>query len=103
MTEQSTISADTSAHHMAVDAIRSTALPAAGEPVTFGTHIKPLFRARDRQSMRFAFDLWSYADVKSHAEAIVGQLSAGSMPCDALWPAERVDIVQRSIDSYMSE
>ncbi len=35
------------------------ALPAAGETVRFEQHIKPLFRRHDRQSMSFAFDLWS--------------------------------------------
>ena len=31
---------------------------------------KPLFRQCDRQSMQFAFDLWSYADVNKHAAAL---------------------------------
>ena len=35
--------------------------PAAGpdEAVSFGAHIRPLFRESDRRSMSFAFDLWS--------------------------------------------
>ena len=66
-------------------------LPAAGEPISFATHIKPLFRSMDRQSMSFAFDLWSYADVSQHADAILERLDAGSMPCDGAWPAERVE------------
>ena len=34
-------------------------LPAPGAPVSFDTHVKGLFRSRDRDSMMFAFDLWS--------------------------------------------
>src|SRR5215831_8490061 len=63
------------------------ALPAAGEPVGFEQHIKPLFRRYDRQAMSFAFDLWSYDDVSQHAEAILAQLQAGTMPW-RLAPAE---------------
>ncbi len=57
-------------------------LPAPGEPVSFGTHIRPLFRDRDRQSMSFAFDLWSADDVRAHAAGILQRLQDGSMPCD---------------------
>jgi hypothetical protein len=42
--------------------------------------------------MQFAFDLWSYADVCTHANAILERLRNGSMPCDGAWPAERVDV-----------
>lgn len=65
-------------------------LPAAGEPISFAAHIKPLFRATDRQSMSFAFDLWDHDDVSQHADAILERLDAGSMPCDGAWPPERV-------------
>ena len=67
-------------------------LPGPGEPVGFAAHIKALFRSTDRQSMSFAFDLWSYADVTQHADAILERLAAGSMPCDGAWPAERVAV-----------
>jgi CDGSH-type Zn-finger protein/truncated hemoglobin YjbI len=77
-------------------------LPAADEPVRFEKHIKPLFRARDRQSMRFAFDLWSYEDVRTHADAILDQVRNGTMPCDGAWPAERVETFQRWISSGSS-
>jgi CDGSH-type Zn-finger protein len=72
-------------------------LPAADEPVRYEKHIKPLFRARDRQSMLFAFDLWSYDDVRTHADAILERVRNGTMPCDSSWPAERVDTFQRWI------
>jgi hypothetical protein len=47
-------------------------MPTAGETPRFGPHIKPLFRRRDRQSMSFAFDLWSHADVSQRAATILG-------------------------------
>jgi CDGSH-type Zn-finger protein/truncated hemoglobin YjbI len=73
------------------------ALPAAGETIRFGQHIRPLFRRRDWQSMQFAFDLWSHADVSQHADAILGRLQAGSMPCDGAWPQERIEVFRRWI------
>jgi hypothetical protein len=45
------------------------------------------------------FDLWSYDDVSAHADAIVGQLRAGTMPCDGAWPADRVALLQRWVDA----
>jgi CDGSH-type Zn-finger protein/truncated hemoglobin YjbI len=77
--------------------------PDAGEPVTFDQHIKGLFRSKDRKSMQFAFDLWSYSDVASHADAILGAVGEGSMPCDAAWPADRVEVLQRWIVAGMPE
>jgi hypothetical protein len=59
--------------------------PNAGEPVVFATHIKPLFRDKDRRSMRFKFDLGSYNDVSEHADYILERLRAGTMPCDGAW------------------
>ncbi len=70
-------------------------LPGPGEKVEFRKHVKTLFRTRDRQSMQFAFDLWSYADVSAHADAILERLKNGTMPCDGAWPAERIDIFAR--------
>jgi CDGSH-type Zn-finger protein/truncated hemoglobin YjbI len=67
-------------------------LPAADEPVRFGPHIRPLFRRRDQRSMSFAFDLWSYEDVSRHAEAILGRLRGGTMPCDGPWPQEKIEV-----------
>lgn len=69
------------------------------EPMHFDEDIKPLFRERDRDSMRFAFDLWSLGDVATHADAILDRLEAGTMPCDGAWPAERVAVFRRWIDA----
>jgi|GEM_PF-617916 len=73
-----------------------------GEPVVFERNIKPLFRQDDRESMTWAFDLWSYTDVKSHAAAIVERLRDGSIPCDGAWSAEKISVFQRWIDSGMA-
>jgi CDGSH-type Zn-finger protein/truncated hemoglobin YjbI/ferredoxin len=74
-------------------------LPGPDEPLSFEQHIKPLFRERDRQSMRFAFDLWSHDDVLEHAESILDRLRAGTMPCDGAWSAEKVEAFERWLDS----
>ena len=68
---------------------------AGDQPVSFAEHIKPLFRERDRQSMTFAFDLWDVDDVRSKAEAILGRLEEGSMPCDGGWSSDKVDLFGR--------
>jgi CDGSH-type Zn-finger protein/truncated hemoglobin YjbI len=61
----------------------------------FADHIKPLFRRMDRDSMKFAFDLWEHEDVAAHAEAILQRLRAGTMPCDGAWPQQWVDAFER--------
>jgi truncated hemoglobin YjbI len=68
----------------------SIELPGSTEPVGFEQHIKPLFREVDRQSMRFAFDLWSHDDVAEHSDEILGRIQAGTMPCDGAWPEEKI-------------
>ena len=81
----------------------AVALPGADEAVGYAAHIKRLFRPTDRESMRFVFDLWSYADVTTHAAAIQARLRAGSMPCDGAWPAERIAVFDRWIETGMAE
>jgi hypothetical protein len=70
----------------------------AAKESSFEADIKPLFREKDRDSMRNAFDLWSYADVRTHAAAIVERVKNGSMPCDGAWPAERVELFEQWIE-----
>jgi hypothetical protein len=69
------------------------------EQMHFEQDIKPLFREQDRNAMRFAFDLWSHDDVSTNANAILGRLEAGTMPCDGAWPAERVALFRQWIDA----
>ncbi|MEV6426420.1 CDGSH iron-sulfur domain-containing protein [Nocardia sp. NPDC051463] len=72
-------------------------LPSPDEPVSFDRHIKPLFRAMDRKSMSFVFDLWSHTDVVQHAAGILDRLQQGSMPCDGRWPQDHIDVFARWI------
>jgi hypothetical protein len=70
--------------------------------VHFESHIKPLFREKDRNSMLQSFDLWSYSDVQAHSDAIGERLKNGSMPCDGAWPPERVHLFERWVEQGMS-
>jgi hypothetical protein len=45
--------------------------------------------------MTFAFDLWSYDDVRANAASILDRLVNGSMPCDGAWPPDRTGIFRR--------
>jgi hypothetical protein len=74
-------------------------LPAPGEPVGYEKHVRPLFRERDQRSMSFAFDLWAYEDVKTHAGEILERVRNGSMPCDGAWPQDWIDTLARWIDT----
>jgi CDGSH-type Zn-finger protein/truncated hemoglobin YjbI len=78
---------------------RDTSLPGPDQTVGFAAHIKPLFREHDRQSMSFAFDLWSYDDVRTHATDILTRLRDGSMPCDGAWSQARIDVFSRWLDT----
>jgi CDGSH-type Zn-finger protein/truncated hemoglobin YjbI len=79
--------------------VQPAALPAPDAPVSFEAHIRPLFRSRDRQSMLFAFDLWSHSDVQAHAADILARLRGGTMPCDGAWPLDRIGVFQRWAES----
>lgn len=79
------------------------ALPGPEVDLGYEAHIKDLFRSRDRNSMRFIFDLWNYADVQQHAPAILHRLREGTMPCDGPWPSEKVDVFERWVDAGMRE
>jgi CDGSH-type Zn-finger protein/truncated hemoglobin YjbI len=70
-------------------------LPGPDEPLSFEKHIKGLFRPIDRNSMKFAFDLWSLGDVRQHGQGILERLQTGTMPCDGAWPSERIELFQR--------
>jgi hypothetical protein len=61
---------------------------------SFERDIRPLFRDRDVRSMDFAFDLSNYDDVRENAAAIARRTAAGEMPCDAPWPADKVELFQ---------
>jgi hypothetical protein len=69
----------------------------------FASDIRPLFRDSDRDSMAWAFDLWSHDDVAVHGEEIAERLKDGSMPCDEPWPEERVGLFERWLEHGRSE
>ena len=71
------------------------------ETLGFEDDIKPLFREKDHQRMAFAFDLWSYEDVKENADAILERLEEGDMPCDGPWADEQVATFRSWIQSGM--
>jgi hypothetical protein len=68
---------------------------------SYARDIQPLFRASDRESMEFAFDLWNYQDVRTHAQDILERLTDGTMPCDGEWPEEQVAQFRRWIEAGM--
>jgi hypothetical protein len=76
-------------------------MPSPGDDgqLGFERDIKPLFRTKDRDSMLRAFDLFDYADVVQHADAILAALRSGRMPCDGSWPADQLDKLQQWIDT----
>ncbi len=78
-------------------------MPASAENVSFENDVKPLFRESDRGAMKWAFDLWSHGDVKTHAEAILERLAAGTMPCDGPRPAQQVAIFRRWVEGGKPE
>ncbi|MBO0703041.1 MAG: hypothetical protein J2P38_08925 [Candidatus Dormibacteraeota bacterium] len=69
---------------------------------SFEQDIKPLFREYDRENMTYSFDLWSYEDVKEHADDILDRLEEGDMPCDAPWPDAQIDTFRAWIDGGMT-
>jgi hypothetical protein len=73
------------------------------QEISFGADIKPLFREKDRDSMIKAFDLWSFADVQTHASAIAEALRKGSMPCDGAWPHDQVALFDQWIEQGQAE
>ncbi len=73
-------------------------MSATEEPISFERQIKPLFRDRDRQSMKWAFDLWSHDDVARNSDAILDRLRDGTMPCDGAWPDEQIAVFQHWVE-----
>jgi hypothetical protein len=76
-------------------------LTTAGGAISFEQHIRPLFRESDRESMEFAFDLWSHGEVSENSHAILERLRDGTMPCDGAWPDEQIQTFQSWIDGGM--
>lgn len=62
--------------------------------MSFAADIKPLFREDDRAAMDFAFDLWSFDDVKTNADMILERIEDGSMPCDEPWNEQQIETLR---------
>jgi CDGSH-type Zn-finger protein/truncated hemoglobin YjbI len=73
--------------------------PVDGEMLNFDAHIKPMFRLMDRNSMRFALDLWSENDVAKHGSAILERLNNGTMPCDGAWPKDKLAVFEKWLNA----
>ena len=63
----------------------------------FELHIRPLFRALDREHMRSRFDLWSYEDVVSHVDMILNRVAVDmpTLSTGGPFPAEWVALLRR--------
>ena len=67
--------------------------------MSFEQHIRPLFREQDRQSMSFAFDLWSVTTCAPTPPGSWPGCATAPMPCDAAWPQDRIATFQRWTES----
>ncbi|MEH0531978.1 hypothetical protein QBA75_35140 [Streptomyces stelliscabiei] len=63
----------------------------------FELHIRPMFRATDRDHMSDAFDLWDYDAVVAQADDILGRLKSNMPPGShgGLWPEEWIELFTR--------
>jgi rubrerythrin len=74
-------------------------------PPSFAADIVDLFRPSDRDTMlSFGLDLRSFENVRDRADDILERLQRaagadGAMPCDGPWPAERIALFRRWIDT----
>jgi hypothetical protein len=66
---------------------------------SFADDIRPLFRDKDIEEMRFAFNLNNYDDVMSNAAGIHARLSDGSMPCDDAWGRDKIALFRQWMDA----
>jgi hypothetical protein len=71
------------------------------DAISFEKNIKPLFREVDRESMEFAFDLWSRDEVAENSDGILERLRDGTMPCDGAWPDEQIRVFESWVDAGM--
>jgi hypothetical protein len=69
--------------------------------ISFEQDIRPLFRETDRESMEFAFDLWSRDEVAENSDAILERLRNATMPCDGAWEDGQIALFQSWVDTGM--
>jgi len=63
--------------------------------ITYAADVRPLFRDKDINAMKRAFDLCKYQDVHDDAENILKAVAGGRMPCDGAWPAANVELFRK--------
>jgi hypothetical protein len=63
----------------------------------FELHIRPLFRALDREHMRSMLDLWRYEDVAGHVDSILSRVAVDmpTLSTGGPWPEEWVTLLRR--------
>lgn len=65
----------------------------------FELHVRPMFRAIDREHMKGRFDLWSYDDVVHHCDAIISRIAVSAdMPTQSSggpWPAGWIEVLRQ--------
>ena len=69
---------------------------------SFAQDIQPMFREDDREAMDYAFDLWNYNDVRTHAQSILERIEDGTMPCDLAWTEEQITLLRSWINTGMA-
>ena len=70
--------------------------------LSFEQDVRPLFRERDRESMKHRFDLWSVDDVRANSSRILRVVEQGRMPCDGAWPQDKVDSLRQWVGGGMA-
>ncbi len=72
--------------------------------LSFSKDIRPLFRDdQDVEVMKpFGLDLSSYDDVRLQSENILARVEDGSMPCDEVWPQERINLFKQWMEEGMA-
>jgi hypothetical protein len=67
----------------------------------FELHIRPMFRAMDREHMSFAVDLWDYETVVAQADEVLARLEADMPPVNSggPWPEEWIALFRRWTES----
>ena len=70
--------------------------------ISFATDIRPLFREEDIECMKPSgvdLDDHAWMRVPANAQSVYREVSAGSMPPDEPWPAERVSLFKQWMDA----
>jgi hypothetical protein len=70
--------------------------------LSFATDIRPLFRDEDidcMKSMGIDLDDFAWMCVPANAQSVYGVVSAGTMPPDEAWPADRVSLLKKWMDA----